>query len=248
MTATQVNSQTHAEGQTRRQFEVASIKPNNSGRSLGQNNPMIWAGGRFTATNVTLVDIIVRVYPTRRIQMRGGPGWIDTDRFDIVAKADDAEGEVKPEQRNGMVQTLLEEQFQLKMHVEKKEMDVFALVPNKGGPKGLQVSKEGTVYSLVPGERGALTFTRTPMATLVNVVSNSLRTPVVDETGISGYYDFTLEPSRYAFIPDREGAGRGLGRGQALIDALEEQLGLKLEKRKTNLDITIIDQAQKPPQ
>src|SRR5215831_10502467 len=83
----------------RRQFEVASIKVNRSGPPRVQRNPLVYApGGRFTATNVTLVDVIVRVYPTRRIQMEGGPDWIDSDRFDIVAKADPAEGPVKPEQ------------------------------------------------------------------------------------------------------------------------------------------------------
>jgi uncharacterized protein (TIGR03435 family) len=66
-------------------------------RIFGQSD-LFSSRGRFTATNVTLVDVIVRVYPTRRIQMQGGPEWIDSQRFDIVAKADSAEGEVAAEQ------------------------------------------------------------------------------------------------------------------------------------------------------
>src|SRR5215468_8028177 len=108
LNGTQNSAQT-TEAQHRRQFEVVSTKPNNSGPPTIQTNPLSWSGGRFTAINATLVDVLVRVYPTRRIQMRGGPDWIDRDRFDFIAKADDAEGEVKPEQRNGMVQALLED-------------------------------------------------------------------------------------------------------------------------------------------
>src|SRR6476646_2065525 len=83
----QVQAQVGAEAQHRRQFEVVSIKPNKSGPRTIQTSPLSWSGGRFTATNATLVDVLVRVYRPRRIQMRGGLNWIDTDRFDFVAKA-----------------------------------------------------------------------------------------------------------------------------------------------------------------
>jgi uncharacterized protein (TIGR03435 family) len=249
---TQANAQTSAEPKPKRQFEVASIKPNDSGQPATiQINPLSWAGGRFTATNVTLVDVLVRVYPTRRIQMRGGPGWIDIDRFDIIAKADDAEGEVKPEQRNGMVQALLEDRFGLKMHVESREMDVLALVPDKGGPK-LQASKEASVSSLRTGERGQMIFTRTSVVTLVNTLANILQIPVIDGTNIVGFFDFTLDPARFVVpqspSPALSAVGDSFGRAQPVVDAVQEQLGLRLQKRKANLDITFIDRAEKPTQ
>jgi uncharacterized protein (TIGR03435 family) len=248
LTAKQHSGQT-AEAQQRRQFEVVSIKPNNSGPRTIQTNPLSWSGGRFTASNATLVDVLVRVYPTRRIQMRGGPDWIDRDRFDIIAKADDAEGEVKPEQRNGMVQALLEGRFGLKMHVESREMDVLALVPDKGGHR-LQASQEGSVSSLTPGERGQMIFTRTSVVTLVNTLANILQTPVVDGTGIVGFFDFTLDPARFV-VPRSPGTalttgGDSFARAQPVVDAVQEQLGLKLQKRKAQLDITVIDHAEKP--
>ena len=77
----------------RRHFEVASVKPSSSGKRALEAFAYS-PGGGFTATNATLVDMIVRVYPTRRIQMQGGPEWIDSARFDVVAKADAAEREV----------------------------------------------------------------------------------------------------------------------------------------------------------
>jgi uncharacterized protein (TIGR03435 family) len=234
--------------QHRRQFEVVSIKPNNSGPPTIQTNPLSWSGGRFTAINATLVDVLVRVYPTRRIQMRGGPDWIDRDRFDFMAKADDAEGEVKTEQRNGMVQELLEERFGLKMHVESREMDVLALVPDKGGPR-LQPSKEGSVSSLTTGQGGQMIFSRTSVVTLVNTLANLLQTPFVDGTNIAGFFDFTLDPARFV-VPPNPALSNGLDnfgrRAQPVVDAVQEQLGLKLERRKAQLDITVIDHAEKP--
>src|SRR5262245_40043352 len=181
--------------------------------------------------------------------MRGGPDWIDIDRFDIIAKADDAEGEVKPEQRTGMVQTLLEDRFGLKMHVESRETDVLALVPDKGGPK-LLASKEGSVSSLRNGERGQMIFTRTSVVTLVNTLANILQTPVVDGTSIVGYFDFTLDPARFVVpqspSPAVANAGDSFRRTQPIVDAVQEQLGLKLQKQKAQLDITVIDHAEKP--
>ena len=150
-----------------------------------------------------------------------------------------------------MVQALLEGRFGLKMHVESKEMDVLALVPDKGGPK-LQASKEGSVSSLTPGERGQLIFTRTSVVTLVNTLANMLQTPVVDGTNIVGVFDFTLDPARFvapkSTSPATPVAGDsfGLGRVQPVVDAVQEQLGLKLQKRKAQLDITVIDHADKP--
>jgi hypothetical protein len=106
---------------TRPEFEVASIKPNHSGNFSGGVNPISFTpGGRFTATNVTLVDLIVRVYPTRRIQMQGGPGWIDSDRFDLPAKAPDSRRDMQYQDYVPMVQMLLEKRFALKMHRKKE--------------------------------------------------------------------------------------------------------------------------------
>jgi uncharacterized protein (TIGR03435 family) len=184
--------------------------------------------------------------------MRGGPDWIDRDRFDFIAKADDAEGEVKPEERNGMVQVLLEERFGLTMHVESREMDVLALVPDKGGPK-LQGTKEGSVSALTNGPHGQMIFTRTSVGTLVNTLANILQTPVVDGTKIVGFFDFTLDPVRFV-VPrspspaEANAAADSFRRTQPIVDAVQEQLGLKLQKQKAQLDITVIDHAEKPSQ
>jgi uncharacterized protein (TIGR03435 family) len=230
-----------AQQQARRHFEVASIKPNPSGRKAMQSFAYS-AGGRFTATNATLVDVIVRVYPTRRIQMQGGPDWIDSDRFDIVAKADAADGVIQPADWTHMVQTLLEDRFQLKFHSETRETQVLALVVGKGGPK-LTVAKDGGETALTPGEHGRMIFTKMTITGLVNTMSNILHTPVVDGTGLKGFFDFTLDPNQFA---EQDGAAPNANFGDLVVAAVGEQLGLRLEKRKMPLEITIIDRAEKP--
>ena len=247
-------------------FEVASVKPNKSGQSTPTQPSQITflPGGRFTATNVTLVDVIVRVYPTRRIQMQGGPNWIDSDRFDIIAKADDAQsGIAKPDDAQAdepargvlftpprmaqMVQALLEDRFQFRFHVEKKEMQVYALTLGKEPPK-LQESKDGEVTGVVRGERGQLIFQKTPIVGLVNTISNIMRTPVVDGTGIRGLYDFTIDVLQFLTPSATNGTPRAdsYDIANATVAAVQEQLGFKLEKRKQLLDIIVIDHAERP--
>lgn len=231
----------------RRVFEVASVKANKSGPPSGTwTSPIAFLpGGRFTAINVTLVDVITQVYITRRIQMQGGPDWIDSERFDIVAKADAADGEVSQAQRLQMVQALLEDRFKLVCHRETKDMPVLALVGKL--PAAFQESKEGEPAS-VPGDRGKFTFRHWPITGLVNLTSNLLHTPVVDGTGIRGYYDFSLDPMQFADT----GAGGTPGPAPSYADlfetALREQLGLRLEKRKAPLEIMVIDHASRPTQ
>ena len=227
----------------RRQFEVASIKPNQSGKLALQGFSYL-PGGRFTATNATLVDVIVRVYPTRRIQMQGGPGWIDSERFDFMAKADAAEGEIKDEQWTQMVQMLLEDRFKLAFHTETREMQVLALMAGKGASK-LQAAKDGGETGASAGERGQIVFRRMPIVGLVNTLANILHTPVVDRTGITGFYDFTLDPNQFAPTDGAEG-NRKESFGDLLVTAVREQLGLHLEKQRDTLTITVIDHAERP--
>ena len=117
-------------------FEVASIKPNNSGdgRVFMQNQP-----GRFTATNVSLRQLIRNAYQLQDFQITGGPSWMSTDRFDIVAKIDPSEDAAvqatvgppppgQPGRLGLMIRSLLIERFKLAVHTETKEQPIYALV------------------------------------------------------------------------------------------------------------------------
>src|SRR6185436_6256127 len=107
--------------------------------------------------------------------------------------------------------------------------------------KEAQTSSALDSTSSLTGERGQMIFHNMGIQGLVNTISNMMRTPIIDATGIEGRYDFTLDPARFATTP-----GDAIDRAQAVVQAAQEQLGLKLEKRKTTLDITIIDQAERP--
>jgi uncharacterized protein (TIGR03435 family) len=234
-----------AQSPARREFEVASIRPNNSGPPKMYINPFAFApGGRFTATNVTLVDIIVMSYQTRRVQMQGGPAWMDSDRFDIVAKADMEQGEIQKGQWPLMVQALLEDRFKLALHKEMKEAQVYALVAGKSPPK-LQPSKEGGETVFTPGPRGQMNFHKMPLVGLVNTIANILHTPVVDQTGITGFFDFTLDPMQFATPPSPDNPVRP-DFSELILMAVQEQLGFKFEKKKAPIEFTIIDHAEKP--
>jgi len=175
--------------------------------------------------------------------MQGGPDWIDADRFDIVAKADDADGEVKPDQWDPMIQALLEDRFKLALHRETKEMAVFALAGTL--PPAFRESKEGTPTS-VPGDLGQITFKHWPIGGLVNLTSNVLHAPVVDATGIHGFYDYSLDPAQFASAGTNSISGAPLNYADLFETALREELGFKLEKRKAPLEITVIDRASRP--
>lgn len=226
-----------------RVFEVASIKPNNTGAHLEvQTEPLAYLpGGRFTATNVTLVDLIVRAYTTRRIQLRGSANRMDSERYDIIAKADLAEGDVTPDQWKPMVQALLADRFHLAVHHEMQDGTVYSLAGKL--PAAFHESKEGAAV-LTRGDHGELIFTHFPISSFINATSNVVRTPVIDGTGIQGYYDFTLDPQQYASATAVPGATTSYA--DLYVTAIQEAFGFRLEKRKAALQILVIDHASPP--
>jgi len=227
----------------RPEFDIASIRKNVTGPPKVYVSPFVLSpSGRFVATNVTLTELIVMAYRTRRIQMRGGPDWIDSDRFNIVAKTGEGDGTVKQELFAPLVQALLEERFKLALHRETEERTVFALVTGETPPR-IQPAKEGEQTSMVPGERGQMTFQKMPISGLVNTLANILHTPVVDGTGLMGFFDFTLDPLQLS--DPTQPVSRDIW-PDLVLTALREQLGFKLEKQKASLEITVIDHAEQP--
>ena len=145
-------------GQAKPSFEVATVKPNASGdnRVAIMRQP----GGRFVSTGISLKMLMGFAYRVRDFQISGGPNWITTDRWNIEGKAE--EGSIPPptgppdpnvpDPLSLMVQSLIEERFQLKMHRETKELPVYELVAAKGGPK-IKLSEDQSPFR--PPERGA---------------------------------------------------------------------------------------------
>ncbi len=211
-------------------FEVASIRPSDPG-DVG-NQAFSSPGGRFTAINDTLKSLIRFAYGLQDYQVSGASGWMDSAAYDIKAKAEnDTVSDFRP-----LLQALLADRFQLKFHRETKELPIYALMVGKTGPRLHAVNGAGPGVGMRKGRfngRGA------DMPTLASVLSGQLGRLVLDRTGVSGFYDFTL-----TFEPDDSRTADTAG--PSLFTALQEQLGLKLESQKGPVETLVIDHAEKP--
>src|SRR5260370_15101781 len=211
-------------------FEVASVKPvippaGPHVVSLNVNH------GRLNIESADLRQIVGLAYAIQRVRVLGGPSWADSDQFDIVAKAESPDA-TRDEVRS-MLQTLLAERFHMVVHRETKQLPAFTLVLGKGGSKLKQASpdsKSGMTESPGPNGEQRMVFVSTPVRVLVNLLANALGSPVVDQTGLNGLYDFTLE------WPDA---------GSSLFASVE-QMGLKLEAEEEPVDVRVEDRADHP--
>jgi uncharacterized protein (TIGR03435 family) len=255
------------------QYEVASIKPNKySSHMLGLG---FWIE-RFTATGVTLQGLIREAYEVEDNQISGAPLWLDSERYDIEAKADKSAADellkLSFDQRRleyrRMLQELLADRFRLTLHRESKELPVYALVLAKKGPK-LQEAKPGDTYpngmkdleghghgDIMRFGTGILTGQGVPIAFLVRMLSQQqLGRPVLDKTGLTGKYDFTLEwtpeENRAPMFKGTRDGGQGPDNppdssGPSIFTAIQEQLGLKLEAQKGPAEVLVIDHVERP--
>ncbi|HJT87554.1 MAG TPA: TIGR03435 family protein, partial [Bryobacteraceae bacterium] len=245
-------------------FEVASIKPNNSGTSMVRIRPS--GSGRFTAENVPLQALITMAYRLKDFQISGAPGWIRSERYDISAKAEKNPGR---DTMMDMLQTLLEDRFQLKSHKESKEMAVYALVVSKVGKLQASTGECGPPPSTPPplpesGKRpappcgGVFTFpggvsgNHMQIGAFADLLSRLTRRVVLDKTGLTGTYDFDLtytpDPGQF-LLPPPPGAPPLPNidpNGPSLFTALQEQLGLKLQPQKGPVEMMVIDHIEHP--
>ncbi|MGO9258458.1 MAG: TIGR03435 family protein [Bryobacteraceae bacterium] len=235
------------------EFEVASIKPTAPG-AAGRWIRM-QSTHEFAAKNHTLKTLIAAAYNLNPTAISGGPAWVDSDRYDIVAKAPN---EVRPnlDEQMSMLRKLLADRFQLTFHREQKELRVYALTIAKGGPKlrestvSADASPEGPppLISVVSPQLVRLPGRNATMAELASVMQRAvLDYPVLDKTGLSARYDFDLE-----FTPDDTVFGGVLGKGPddsakpGLYAAISQQLGLRLEATRGPVETLVIDHVEHP--
>lgn len=250
-------------------FEVASVKPaqSASGRFTMNGGPGTSDPGRVTYTNIMLRRILLNAYEARNYQIVG-PDWLDTLRFDIIAKV--PEGTTK-DQFQAMLRNLSITRFQMTVHRESKELPIYALIAAKNGPKikaiaddapstgkpsedqlaviqsaegkygfpALSLRAPGLVIE-TKGGRARLTAKEVPMTKLADLLSAQVGRPVVDMTGLTGNYSFILY-----FTP--EGPNSTDSSEPNIFGALQEQLGLRLQARKGPVELLVIDHAEKIP-
>ena len=220
-----------------RSFDVVSVKPNQDGGESRHVGPS--PGGTFTATNVTLKLLISRAYGVAEAQIEAGPDWIDTETYDIAAKAETPLAmnweEVRP-----CLQALLAERFRLTIHRKSKQGAVFSLVTAKNGPKFKEHSGSDHGGIGVSSDSGiaALTATKTTMTRLAEYLSNQAERPVIDNTGLKGEYDFRVEWA----TDEKPGSQR-----PSIFTALQEQAGLKLNAATGTIETIVVDRAERPP-
>lgn len=261
-------------------FEAASIKPNNStwpGRSIGV------PGDRFIATNEPLSQLIAVAYgvpgplpqPLAKDQISGGPNWINSDRFDVEAKAvgDVVRGTEGTRRKQLMLQTLLAQRFKLVVHHETRELPIYTLVLARRdrtlGPKLrksdldcaaiLAARRSSNPPVFVPamldpcgsGEsiEGVLKGGAMTMADLTVYFSRWLDRTVSDRTGLTGAFDVELQFSSEG-LPGLPTPPPGVQRPPndypSIFVGVQEQLGLKLESTRGPVDVLVIDHAEKP--
>ena len=234
----------------RKEFDVVSVKPSapdDHNSFMFQNLP----GGSIRLVGVPLRMIIMQAYGVGSFQITGGPDWIRTDRWDILAKSDDITGRLTRAQEDPMLRALMTERFQLNVHIETREMPVYALVVEKNGSK---LVRHTGVEQQFRSVYGSLIVKKGGSAALAAWLSRGLGRMVIDKTDLRGDYDYAIEwtPAPGEGGPESIGLPPGAAtahaetNGPSIFTALQEQLGLRLVSQKGPVEIIVIDGVEKP--
>jgi uncharacterized protein (TIGR03435 family) len=230
-------------------FDAVSIKPHqgsSNGGSIG------WQpGGRWVQVNSTIGGLIRSAYPTK-VDLQAAPSWVDSEQFDVEARA---AFDPNPDDRRALLRQLLAERLHFSAHYESLDRPVYRLVlaregrvdprlrrididcsmyrPDRGAAAGNATGAVPCRFSLSGGTSLTMVSSGQTMQSFGDTISNLAGRPIVDKTGLSGYYAFTVE-------------GLGFDDNQSIFTALQEQLGLKLDSGRAPVDVLVIDHIEKP--
>ena len=246
-------------------FEVASVRRNVTFTQQGTGLAAPQPGGRYVAIGVTLRRLVADAYD--EVQVLGGPGWMDTDRFDVNARAADDRPATEIIR---MLRPLLADRFKLVAHAEAREMPVYTLslarADRRPGPKLRETdatcAQESRNYFPTAAQgfpppcgdfrlgTRALTARGMTMAGLSKLLGGRVGRPVIDRTGLSAAYDLEIDWSSDLGLkqapPDSAGAAGLTPEGVSLFTALQEQLGLRLDATRGPVDVLVIDRVEPP--
>jgi len=230
-------------------FDAASIKPSDPGE---QGKGFRVRGREFSTINTSVSDLITFAYGLHARQISGGPAWLESEKYDLIAKPD-GEGQPNDKQWKIMIQKLLADRCKLTFHREKRDLSVYAIQVARTGPK--LTRSEGNPSGL-PGlffrGLGVLPAQNATMADLAGVLQSAvLDRPVVDQTGLSGRFDFELKwtPDEFQFsgmgikVPP---PGDNPNAPPDLETAMRDELGLNLVSTKAPVEVLVIDKVEKP--
>jgi uncharacterized protein (TIGR03435 family) len=192
-------------------FEVATIRPS---RPENTRIGFHLDGHRIAIENQTVERLIVFAYAIHPKQIIDAPDWISTDKYDIDG-VPDVEGQPNLHQYQAMVRKLLADRFQLKFHREKRDLPIFALIVSKGGPKLARSASPGDLPDQTGngGRYWVMKYTNNTLEEFTLDMQHYLDRPAVDQTGLTGRYDFTLRWSTNDTPSDDPNAGGASGVG-----------------------------------
>jgi bla regulator protein blaR1 len=224
-------------------FEVASIKPSRNGSA--DSNLDSAPGGRLTATNITVRELIRMAYGVKDYQIERAPGWLESERYDIAAKSAISQ-RTSLEEEQSQVRELLTDRFHLATHRETKQTQVYLLFVAKGGPK-LAAHNDGS-GSGTRKACGRLTGKRLTMDTIATVLSRQFERDVLNRTGLPGKYDFQLDwtPDSGPCPAPPDSDGGPAVSPPSIFTAIQQELGLKLESSKGPVEFLVIDRVARP--
>jgi uncharacterized protein (TIGR03435 family) len=236
----------------RPEFEVASIKPDPQPNIRIERPP----GGGLVARGIFTKFLIALAYDVKEFQILDGPSWISRQQYSINAKpGDNPKGPIlslyltkrqkEDEEWHLRIQSLLADRFQLRIHKETREEQVYSLVVAKNGPKFKEsrFNESDVGKGMLPGltmHPYELIGTSVDIHLLAGEMSRRLSRNVIDQTGLNGEYDFILR-----WVPDAADRD-SVPDGPSIFTAVQEQLGLKLESGKAPVDAIIVDHVEKP--
>jgi uncharacterized protein (TIGR03435 family) len=230
-------------------FDVVSIKRDKSASdSMGIRSAP--GGDSILITNLSPRRIIGFAYAVNlHDEIVGVPPWADTEAYDITAKVAEPDlaafHKLLPRQRNPMFQAVLADRFHLKVHFEDRQLPAYALVVAKGGAKLTTTQPIGPDGHLPPDRiqmaPGQITGSAVDMPSLAGVLSQQLGHPVIDRTGLTDKYNFTLQ-----FAPAQSSSDAQPDQGPSIFTAVTDQLGLKLESTKAPVPVLVVDHIDHP--
>jgi uncharacterized protein (TIGR03435 family) len=222
-------------------WEVATVKPSDPNDTAGQHIRM--PGRHVMLLDTTVEQFLLLGYGVQKSQLAGEPEWVKTERWDVDG-VPDIEGGLSWRQLQGMMQKVLAERFGLESHHERREMPVYALTVAKGGPKMIANTSDpnGWMNQQNGGINGRHfeTLKNASMADLALILQFHVDRPVVDQTGLKGRFDFKLQWT----VDDAQATAPDAPPG--LFTAIQDQIGLKLDRVKAPAEVLVIDKVERP--
>jgi uncharacterized protein (TIGR03435 family) len=224
-------------------FEVATIRPSREAVKFESDGKTEISGDTLRMQDVTVNTCIKLAYHVQNRRI-AGPDWLRTERFDITAKTDGPADEYTMKQ---MLQSLLADRFGLSFHREPREMKAILLTVANGGAK-LTLTATPDAKPFRANSANGTIARAMPIGEFADFLSGPIEMPVVDQTGLTGRYDFILDFTPYLPDPAKNMDASRPDATAILKTALNDELGLKMTSGKAQIDVLVIDHVEKPSQ